>query len=82
MIYRDRDTRAECTVRIDGFGDRNNRLAYATGESAPPGTLNEMMHGENDNQTLYFKPLGIWLCNNVHQEYAGPAGRKDCRQKP
>lgn len=77
VIYRDGNSQAECTIRIDGFGGRNSHLSYATGASAPPGTSNEMMHVENDNQTLYFKPLGMRVFGSRQEQKLSQEGASE-----
>jgi len=77
VIYRDGNSQAECTVRIDGFGGRNSHLSYANSASAPPGTSNEMMHVENDNQTLYFKPLGMRVFGSRQEQKLSQEGASE-----
>ena len=59
VVYRAGKTVAECSVRIGGLGRRDSMLAFAYNANAPAGTSNEMLHVEADDQSLYFKTLGM-----------------------
>jgi hypothetical protein len=59
VVYRTGKTVAECSVRIGGFGHRDSMLSFAYSANAPAGTSNEMLHVEADDQSLYFKALGM-----------------------
>ncbi|WP_151638602.1 MULTISPECIES: toll/interleukin-1 receptor domain-containing protein [Noviherbaspirillum] len=77
VIYRDGNGLAECTIRVDGHGGRNNYLSYVNSASAPPGTSNEMMHVESDNQTLYFKPLGMRVFGGRQEQKLSQEGASE-----
>ncbi len=56
-IYRNGSKVASCTVRLGGhFG---GGIAYAEGDNAADNTLNEELNVENDDQSLYLKPIGM-----------------------
>lgn len=77
VIYRDGRSQAECTIRIDGLGGRSNYLSYANSASAAAGTSNEMMHVESDNQTLYFKPLGMRVFGSSEKQKLSQEGASE-----
>lgn len=58
VVYRSGKSEAECSVRIDGFGNRASGLAYSAHPNTRSGSYNEMLTVEADSQKLYFKPMG------------------------
>jgi hypothetical protein len=59
VAYRDGDAVARCSVFL---GDRSGYvfgIGYSNSDSAPPGSYNENLTVENDDQMLYLKPLGM-----------------------
>ncbi len=57
VIYRDGDKVASCTVRLGGMFD--NGISYANGDNARPGTCNESVSVEKDDQKLFLRPMGM-----------------------
>lgn len=57
--YRDGTVVAECSVSIAGFGGRETMITFSYDANAARGSSNEMLTIENDNQMMFFKPLGM-----------------------
>lgn len=56
-IYRDGKKVASCTIRLGGsFG---GGIAYAEGDNAADNTLNEELNVDNDDQSMFLKPIGM-----------------------
>jgi TIR domain len=55
-IYRTGEKVASCTIR---FGGMAGGIEYADGDDARPGTSNESLFVENDDQKMYLRPLGL-----------------------
>lgn len=59
VAYRDGQAVARCSIRL---GDRSSFAAgitFSHNDSAADGSFNESLSVENDDQTLYLKPLGM-----------------------
>lgn len=74
-VYRDGKSQAACTVRMGGFSNRE--ITYASGENVSAGTSNEMLHVENDNQSLYLKPLGMGMFGRADKEQLSQEGASE-----
>lgn len=60
LVYREGKSVAECTIRVGGFGGRGgSMLTYTYGANAADNTFNEMLSVEADDQSMYFKSLGM-----------------------
>lgn len=57
--YREGKVVAECSISIAGFGGRETMLTFSYDANAARGSSNEMLNIENDNQSMFFKPLGM-----------------------
>jgi hypothetical protein len=69
VVYKGGKAVAECSIRLDGFGGRrNDGVAFSYDASARPGSYNEMLSVEADNQSLFFKSMGM---------QSGGAGQRD-----
>lgn len=66
-IYRKGDKVASCTIRLGGMA---GGIDYANGDDARPGTSNESLFVENDDQKMYLRPLGLGMTRGVTAESA------------
>jgi hypothetical protein len=57
-IYRSGKKMAECSVSLGG-GFRQGGITYSSDASSRGGSFNEMLSVDNDDQVLFFKPLGM-----------------------
>jgi hypothetical protein len=57
-VYRSGKKKAECSVSLGG-GFRQGGIAYSGDASSRGGSFNEMLSVDNDDQVLFFKPLGM-----------------------
>jgi hypothetical protein len=55
-VYRNGDKVCECTIYLGGM---SGGIAYAMSDDARMGSYNESLSVESDDQTLYFKALGM-----------------------
>ncbi|XUU60273.1 toll/interleukin-1 receptor domain-containing protein [Erythrobacter sp. HA6-11] len=62
-IYQSGEKAASCTVRQGGM---TNGIDYADGDDARPGTSNESMLVEYDDQKMYLRPLGLGMIGHGH----------------
>jgi len=58
MIYRAGKRKAECAIHFGG-GFRRGGITYSSDASSRGNSFNEELSVENDDQTLFLKPLGI-----------------------
>lgn len=58
MIYRAGQRKAECAIHFGG-GFRRGGITYSNDASARGNSFNEELSVENDDQTLFMKPLGM-----------------------
>jgi hypothetical protein len=59
LAYRDGDAIAKCSVVLGSHGGVMGGISYSHNDSAPIGSFNENLTVENDEQTLFLKPLGL-----------------------
>lgn len=59
VLYRQGRTIAECSVRLEGMGSRDSRIAFSHDASASAGSFNEMLSVEAGDHELHLKPLGM-----------------------
>lgn len=55
-IYRAGEKVASCTIRLGGMA---SGMEFADGDDARPGTSNESLFVEHDDQKMYLRPLGL-----------------------
>lgn len=66
-IYRSGEKVAGCTIRLGGM---TGGIDYASGDDARPGTSNETLFVESDDQKMYLRPLGLGMTHGVTTESA------------
>jgi hypothetical protein len=60
VIYRSGKAAAECSIRLEGLGGRrSDGIAFSNDASARPGSYNEMLSVDADNQSLFLKSMGM-----------------------
>jgi hypothetical protein len=59
VLYRNGRILSECSVRLDGMGSRDLKIAFSHDASANPGSYNEMLSVEAGDYELHIKPLGM-----------------------
>lgn len=59
VLYRNGRTLSECSVRLEGMGSRDSKIAFSHDASANPGSYNEMLSVEAGDYDLHIKPLGM-----------------------
>lgn len=64
-IYRAGEKAASCTIR---FGGMAGGIEYADRDDARPGTSNESLFVENDDQKMYLRPLGLAMIGRDRDE--------------
>ena len=57
-VFRSGKKMAECSVSLGG-GFRQGGITYSSDASSRGGSFNEMLSPDNDDQVLFFKPLGM-----------------------
>ncbi|NRR30184.1 toll/interleukin-1 receptor domain-containing protein [Oxalobacteraceae bacterium] len=77
VIYRAGKTITECSVRIGGMGFRDSMLSFSYSANAPAGSSNEMLHVEADDQSLYFKALGMQFRGNEEKAQLSQQGASE-----
>lgn len=77
LVYRDGKSVAECSVRIGGFGNRSGMLSFSYNANAPAGTSNEMLHVESDDQSQFFKALGMQFRGGAEQAQLSHQGASE-----
>lgn len=58
-IYQNGKKVSECAVNMDGHGFRRGGIAFSYDASARSNSFNEMINVEADDQTLFFRALGM-----------------------
>lgn len=59
VLYRHGRTIAECSVRLEGIGSRDSKIAFSHDASANIGSFNEMLSVEAGDHELHLRPLGM-----------------------
>lgn len=59
ILYRNGERLAECSVRLEGLGGRSNGIAFSYDASASPGSYNEMLSVDANEQSLYLTAMGM-----------------------
>lgn len=59
VLYRHGRTIAECSVRLEGMGSRDSKIAFSHDASANVGSFNEMLSVEAGDHELHLRPLGM-----------------------
>ena len=73
VLYRNGRTLSECSVRLEGLGSRDSKIAFSHDASANPGSYNEMLSVEAGDYDLHIKPLGMammWQGGNRDQQFS------------
>lgn len=77
VVYRAGNTVTECSVRIGGVGRRDSMMSFSYSANAPAGSSNEMLHVEADDQSLYFKALGMQFRDNGEKAQLSQQGASE-----
>jgi hypothetical protein len=59
VLYRNGRTISECSVRLEGMGSRDSKIAFSHDASASSGSFNEMLNVEAGDYDLHIKTMGI-----------------------
>ena len=77
VIYREGQAVSECSIRLGGLGGRSPSLVFTYNASAPTNSFNEMINVESDNQSMYFKPLGMQSYRSEHNAQLSDQGASE-----
>ena len=73
MIYRAGERKAECAVHLGG-GFRRGGITYSNNASSRGNSFNEELSAENDDQTLFLKPLGMSFHGTANAKLSAAQG--------
>jgi TIR domain len=73
VLYRNGNSIADCSIRLDGFG-RSNCIAFSYGISAASNSFNEMLTVEVTDQDMYFKSMGMQWNGNASDKHLSQEG--------
>jgi len=73
MLYRAGERKAECAIHLGG-GLRRGGITYSNSTSSRGNSFNEELSVENDDQTLFLKPLGISFQGTANAKLSAEQG--------
>jgi hypothetical protein len=68
IAYRDGQTIARCSIRFGNRSGFDAGITYSHNDSAGSSSFNESLSVENDDQSLYLKPLGMSMMTHGERE--------------
>lgn len=75
-LYKQGKLLSECSIRLEGHSRRVNGIAFSFDASASPGSYNEILNVEADDQHMFFTAMGMQLGRadrDAHLTFEGAA---------
>jgi hypothetical protein len=78
VVYRDGKSVAECSVRIGSLGGRGSpSLTFSYDANASNNSFNDMLHVEADDQSLFFKSMGMQFRGSTRDDQLSEQGASE-----